>query len=187
MSKMKPTREPETLSIAAEGANEKSKFLEIELQQSLETFRVQFNLLMQVSLGIIAANVAFLGYALQQRRASLLCIGAGFPLLLLAVLNRGRRFMVPVLLSAIHLEHSTLGSDRGLVSTFLAHVNGIDYTRKLLDIRKINGVTARQTALRSMPLPFGHRGLMRAGAIASSCAQVLAGVLLWHFKTWPVI
>jgi hypothetical protein len=187
MPKPKPTHEPEVHSLAPEESHEKSKYVEIELQQSLETFRVQFNLLLQVSLGIIAANVAFLGYAVQQRRASLLCFGAVFPLLLLAILNRGRRFMVPVLFSAIQLERSTLGSDRGLVSTFLAHLNGTDYVKQLLGINRINGFKERHAALRSMPLPFGHRGLMRAGAIVSSGVQVLGGILLWRFGTWPSI
>ena len=137
--------------------------------------------------GIVAANVAFFGYSLQLGKALVICFGAIFPIALLATLQRGRKFMMPVLFSAVQLENQTLGNHRGLATTFLAHVNGAGYVIRLLEIGKINDIEKRHKALRAMPLPLGDRGLMRIGTVLAAIVQIAIGVILWFFKIWPPI
>ncbi len=164
-----------------------NKLIEIELQEAFVTFRTQFNLLVQVIAALMAANVAFLGYALTLGKAGVIAIGAIFPLGLLVALSRAHKLMAPILYSTLILEETHLGPQTGVMYDFLSYVHGQDYVSRLLKLRSIEGIETRRKALRKIPFVMGDRGVIRIVCWLAAVGQITLTVVLWRVFHWPLL
>jgi hypothetical protein len=66
----------------------KKEFAKEQLNQAIETFRWQINLLIQMTGGLMAADVAVAGIAFSAKNAGILPIGAVIPFILLVAFLR---------------------------------------------------------------------------------------------------
>src|SRR4051794_15332478 len=81
-----------------------SEFAKLQLQQSIDTFRGQLALIVQICLGLIAADAATIGYAIQQKFPAALWVGLFFPLAMIMAIRAILRMSIPVLAVAIGIE-----------------------------------------------------------------------------------
>lgn len=159
----------------------KNSLLEIELQEAFAIYREQSSLIVQFSAGIIAANVAYIGYVFTVNKAELIIAGTLFPLGLLIYLSRARNIIIPTLLSALMIEEKNIGKNKGLVYEHLLYMQGQDYVNTLLSFREIENHDERQRKLRKIALPLGGRGLIRFALWLTAIGQFIIGILFLFF------
>ena len=96
-----------------------SEFAAKELELAIGTFREQFSLLIQIATVLVIANVTVGGYAISEKIAGLLFFTALFPFSILFVSSGIRRYMLPIVYTAVAIEHK-YGQDEidWLASTF---------------------------------------------------------------------
>jgi len=160
----------------------KIRLLEIELQEAFAFYRTQFSLLIQFIAGVVAANVAYVGYVFATGKIELLMVGAIFPLGLLVALSRAHKVMMPILFSALSLEDMNLGHNTGVIYDYLFYMQGEDYVARLLSLRKVKDLDKRRRELVKVALPIGHRGLIRFSIFLAAIAQFIIGVLYLYLQ-----
>ncbi|MCC6602131.1 MAG: hypothetical protein IT327_02915 [Anaerolineae bacterium] len=163
------------------------QFVEVELKEALATFRSQFTLLVQVLAALLAANVAYLGYALQLEKAAIIAIGAVFPLAVLVVFFRAKKLMSPILFSAVNLEELIFDPGIGLVSNFLVHIHGQSYVDQLLSLSNEKDIEKRRRILKKLPIPMSSRGLVRTACVLAAVGQIALSLVLWLYFKWPLV
>jgi hypothetical protein len=160
-----------------------NKLLEIELAQSIETFRSLLNLVVSTFSILITANVALLGYAIANQRALLIGIGAIFPLAGLAVLYFVGRLIVPAIYTGLTIENQIQNRPDLFFWSLLAVMAGSSIP-KLALIINIQDPKERLKSLRQFGgyMPFGHVtiwGLLILSGIQVIAAPILAIVFNW--------
>jgi hypothetical protein len=168
------------------------EFAKLQLQQSIDTYRTQMTLLVQVCTVLVIANCTIVGFALTNKLPAVLIVSAIFPLLLGYVIETVGRLSVPILYTALNVEdrYGVSGFD-GLASTFLAFTSSVDYIRELRGIASTggdDGFRKRISQLRTMPRPRygGRRGVVRRFLELAMLVQVLAGIVLHYGAGWPI-
>jgi len=89
---------------------EHSESMRLQLQQAVETFRVQMSLLVQIWGFLIAADAILLGYALVQHKAVLLLAASGMPILMFLATRAMYLHGTPLLYVAVRLERELMPS-----------------------------------------------------------------------------
>ena len=59
----------------------------LQLQQSIETYRVQMSLLVQICTVLVVADATTVGYAIQQKLAGIIWVGVIFPVTMFLVIR----------------------------------------------------------------------------------------------------
>ncbi len=178
------TRSKKNKSVIDEESN---KILSAELTESFVTLRTLVTLVTQSLAALLAANVAYLGYALTTKKSLVLMGGALFPLLILAVLSRGRKWMIPVIYSILHIEKVTIGYEIGAGTNFISFIQGQKYVDKLLSINTKTSLEEKRMLLRKMPLPMGDKGITRLVCVLSAIGQIILGIILWKYFQWSFL
>lgn len=97
------------------------EFAKLQLQQSVETLRVQVSLLVQICTVLVLGDATVVGYAIQQRLAGVMWAGLIFPLAMRTFISFIMRLTVPIAATAVQIETEYREPGAfGLVSTFLA-------------------------------------------------------------------
>jgi hypothetical protein len=167
-----------------------AEFVRMQIEQSVETYRTQFSLLIQAITVLVLGNVTVAGYALSTQRASILFIGSLFPMMILYVMYRINKLMIPIVYTAVSLEQK-YGAARTdwLASTFLATAVSADGVSILREISAEQDYTLRIGRLRTvrMPLMGSGKGLTRAALALASVGQLVAPIVLNLVFRWPLL
>jgi hypothetical protein len=168
-------------------SNKDSDFANLQLKECIETFRSQFNLLIQIFTVFMLANVTILGFAISNQISGILLVGAIIPILLLYVAYGGSKFMLPVLYTAILLEkkYGERNTDY-LASTFISTMISVDFLNRLQEISRIKNFDERTTTLKRQKFTLIYRRKFRALLIFISIGQVAVAILLNIVFSWPL-
>jgi len=161
------------------------EFAKEQLHSAIETFREQLNLTVQIFATLITADIAIVGFAISQRIAGILLLGAILPLAIMMVSRAIARRMKPILFCAVGLEAKYGGdSDNWLASTFISSVLSPEYLKKLQDINNLQDRRDQIAQLRKMPSPLTTR--KTADLLVSSIAvgQIIVAVILVFRFNW---
>jgi len=143
-------------------------FIRLQIEQSMETYRAQFSLLVQVLTVMIVGDITVIGYGVNARSAGVMLVGALFPILGIYITYRVNKLMMPVIYTAVTLEQK-LGKEEAdwLASTFVATVSSLELVNTMKQIGQEHDPSERLKKLRRVKLPIigGGRGLMRRNRI----------------------
>jgi hypothetical protein len=165
---------------------EQSKILTTELSEAFVTFRTQLTLLTQTLTALLAGNIAYLGYAYSTQKSIVVMSGASFPIIMVVILDRVRKWMIPIIYSAIVIENRSVGREMGVVTNFIAFVQGQKYVDQLLAIGDETDLGKRRVELRKMALPMGDKGITRIVCITGAIAELVFGIILWRVFKWSL-
>jgi len=177
---VKPAKQASTID------DHQSKILQIELTETFVTFRTQLTLLTQALTALLAGNIAYLGYAYSTKKALLVMFSASFPIIILAILNRVRKWMIPIIYSAIVIENGSIGNGMGVITNFISFIQSPKYVNQLLEINKITDLEKKRAALRKMALPMGDKGFTRIVCVLGAVGEIVFGVILWQVFHWSL-
>ncbi|HEY5175602.1 MAG TPA: hypothetical protein VII95_08570 [Terriglobales bacterium] len=122
-----------------------------QLQQSVETYRVQLSLLVQICTVLVLADATTVGYSIQQRLAGLLWVGAVFPVVMIMCARVVGRMSVPVLATAITIEAKYNDPEvGGLISTFVAVAISPGFAERLTAAAMLDDRSSRAKALSAL-------------------------------------
>lgn len=164
-----------------------SEFDRLQFTQSMQTYRAQFTLLVQIATVLVIADVTIVGYAITERIASLLLIGALFPLGILYSIYAVYRLTLPVVYTIISLENKYGGLNANrFASTFLAFIRSPEYVDTLRSIGSVGDPWERIERLRHVSLPHlgSGKGIGRAMLISVMLGQIAASIVLAMFFNW---
>jgi len=168
---------------------EMPEITKIQLQQSVETYRVQLSLLVQISTVLAASDAAVVGYAAQQRIAAIIWAGLVLPVAMIVVIRVIFRLAIPVLATALAIETRYKNPEViGLMSTFVAVGTSHEFLERLRAAALIEHEPARMAALSSlgrMPVFVGGAPVKWA-LFLIVCGQACAPLLLWQFAKWQL-
>ncbi|MGD0293722.1 MAG: hypothetical protein ABSB30_07690 [Terracidiphilus sp.] len=170
---------------------EASEITRLQLQQSIETYRVQLSLLVQIHTILIVGDATFIGYAITQRLAGVIWFGLVFPVAMILMSRQIHRLTIPILATAVWIESRYADSDvGGLVSTFLSTVVSpslLEYIRAA-DLPDDKAERERLlAALYHKPFSFGGKTRMSKILLFITVLQVVAPVLLWRLADWGLL
>jgi hypothetical protein len=164
------------------------EFIKIQFQETIELFRSQLTMLVQAGTFLLLADVTVIGYAMNTRIAGILCIGALFPIMLWFLVTRVNQLMLPVLFTALSLEHR-YGDREGdwLASTFLSTLVSPDYPEQLRRLTSIADPIERLTQLRRFPGPLTTKlGPLPPIFLVGAVGHLVLPVILSLFFNWRV-
>ena len=81
-----------------------SSFIEKELGEALNTYRIQHTLVVQLTTAMLIINVSVIGFALERCNPYLIIIGGICQLIVIIIRIKSYQLMIPIIYSAIHLE-----------------------------------------------------------------------------------
>jgi hypothetical protein len=164
------------------------EFIKIQFQETIELFRSQLMMLVQAGTFLLLADVTVIGYAMNTRIAGILFIGTLFPIMLWFLITRMNQMMLPVLFTALSLEHR-YGDREGdwLASTFLSTLASPEYQEGLRRLTSIADRTERMTQLRQIPGPLTAKlGILPAVPLVGTAGHLVMPVILSLFFGWRV-
>lgn len=131
------------------------EFYKFELQQSIETFKTQFSLLVSILTVFVVSNVTVIGYAVTHRISTIFLIGAIIPLFMLFITRTTFRFMIPIIYTAISLEKQFEGEDTDLIiNTFARSIMRKDFVYEVYQITAIPSREERVRRVNKLKSPF---------------------------------
>jgi len=166
-----------------------SEIAKLQLQQSLETYRAQMSLLVQICTVLVVADATTVGYAVQQQLAGIIWVGAIFPLTIYLIIRTVFRLNLPILATAVSIESEYPDTAvMGLMSTFTAMAISPTFFERLRSATAIEPEAARLKALLALRRPsFGGIGHTKWLLIVIGIGQLVAPFLLCHFAHWPLL
>lgn len=163
------------------------EFARLEFEQAIETFRTQFNLVIQILTVFVVSDVTIIGYAISSQIAGIFMVGALIPLMMIIVIIGVSKFMIPVLYTALIIE-SQYGKRNTdwLVSTYISVVVSIKFIRRVQEISYIDNYDERIALLKKQKLEMVDRPHFRTLLFALSLLHVVSAVLLNIFFSWRI-
>jgi hypothetical protein len=162
-------------------------FVNGQLQQMNESYRMVITLTVQVMTVFVLGNVTLVGYAISQRIAGILLIGPIFPIgIFLTILITGRAAL-PIIYAYVNLEQKQGGYQADwLGRTIFSYLFKPKHIQRLLEIGKMPEWPQRLAAIKKMPILLvgTGKGLSRAGLVLIALGQVGAAFVLWGFFDW---
>ena len=116
---------------------EKEDFAFVEYKESLEMYRVELSIWMQIMTALAIANVTVLGFAVSNQKAGLFLVGSSIPILVLLSFIAFRRYLVSIAYRPIMLEAKYGDGSKSFVSTMIASFYSQQFVREL---RKLDGL-----------------------------------------------
>ncbi len=160
-----------------------------QLQQAVDTYRVQITLLTQILTAFVIANVSVIGYAVSAHVAGVVAVGAIFPLGSMFVIRRVSRLAIPLFYTAINIEKELGGSGLdGLVTTLLCFTHSVEYVESLRKLASLAPAEDRFRKLKEFPTPhlFGVTVRRHLTFPAIALAQLVAAGILHVCFCWPI-
>jgi hypothetical protein len=164
-----------------------SEFTKLQLQQCVETYRVQLSLLVQICTVFVIADATTVGYAFQQRLASVIWVGMVFPVTMLIVMRVVVSMTIPALAVAVSIEMKYKEEDlSGLMSSFVSVAISPEFLEKLRAAAAHSSETARISSLSRLTKPYLFSGSRMVKRILYLIifGHVVAPPLLWWFAGW---
>lgn len=167
--------------------NDELEFIHLQLTQAIETFRMQFNLLVQILTVFVIADVSILGYAISIQSVGIIMIAAIIPLFMIVVIYGASRFMIPILYTAIVLEDKYPKQNTDwLMATYLSVVVSTDFVEQLRDISQTKNHEQKIQKLRKQRLKMIDRRIFDILLLTISLTHLLTSfVLIWKFN-WKI-
>ncbi len=160
----------------------------VQLQQSVETYRVQLSLLVQICTVFVVADATVVGYAIQQRLAGFMWAGLVFPYGILSMMHIIARLTLPILATAVHIEAKYRDPEAsGLMSTYLASAVSPMFVEKMRAAMMHPTESERASALAALPSPHLSALTSRMVVIGVLLAQTIVPFVLWKFAGWPLL
>ena len=130
------------------GSEDFSKF---QLQEVLSTYRTQYTLLVQVFTVLTIADVSIIGYAVHEKMGGIIFVGIVFPITMLYVKYRVRKYMTAVIYTGLRIE-SRHGSpdDDWIVSTYVQLNYGSRYVRDMMEVANLSTRDERIKSLKTI-------------------------------------
>ncbi len=126
----------------------------LQLQQSIETYRVQMSLLVQMCTVLVVADATTVGYGIQQKLAGIIWVGMIFPVTMFLVIRVIFRLTLPVLATAIAIESRYKDTEvPGLMSNFISVSVSPTFFPTLKAASLIEDETERTKALQGLRRP----------------------------------
>ena len=165
-----------------------TEFAHLELAQAIETFRIQFNLLIQILTIFVISDVTVIGYAISSQISGIFFVGAFIPLMMLLVINGAEKYMMVVLYTAVVLE-SKYGKRNTdwLASTYISVVSSSKLIKRLYEISQIDDYEERIGTLRKQRLAIVRRTSFRFVLIVIAFAHVIVAFLLSSAFHWRLL
>jgi hypothetical protein len=160
----------------------------LQLQQSVETYRVQLSLLVQICTVFAVADATVVGYSIQQRLAGVMWAGVVFPFCMLLLIRIIVGLSIPIVATAVHIEarYQDAGT-HGLVSSFLAFSVSTEFVEELRTAMTSATERERARALGKLkPYLHGSGRRVRLTLMAVLVAQTVVPILLWKFAGWSL-
>ena len=161
----------------------------LQLSQAIETFRSQFNLLIQILTVFVVADVTIIGYAVSNQIAGVLLVGALVPLVMDLVSYGAGKFMLPVLYTAVVVEKNMkrYGKYDSLAETFISTLISTSFLDELHKISQIENYDDRLRALRKKNLPLVSRDRFRRMLAVVALMHVATALALGLAFNWPFL
>jgi hypothetical protein len=166
-----------------------TEIAKLQLQQSLETYRAQISLLVQICTVLVVADATTVGIAVQQQLAGIIWVGVIFPITIYLIIRTVFRLTLPILATAISIE----GEYRdpaipGLMSTFAALAISPTFFERIKSVTAIKSEAARLKALADLQRPsFGGISHTKWLLIVIIVGQLAAPFLLYHYAHWRLL
>ena len=167
-----------------------SDFTKMQLQQSIETYRVQLSLLVQICTVFVVADATTVGYAVQQRLGAVLWVGLIFPVSIILVIRVVVRMSIPILATAVSIETRYANPEiGGFVSTFVAATISQDFLNRIRSAGMLNDEQLRTRALVKLNKPYLFSGgrVVKRMLYLIILGQAVAPFLLWRFAGWGLL
>jgi len=174
----------------ARAVEEIPEFLKSQLQQAIETYRVQLTLLVQILIALTLANATVVGYALSTRLAGVLFVGSLFPALILVISRTVAHLSVPIVSAAIAIEQRYSPSwYRGLMTTFLSYSMSPSVALAISTRAATESGNCGSDQLKTVPaLTVGtDRGILRLVLIGGCLGQIIAPFVLARLPGWRLL
>lgn len=163
------------------------EFIKSQFEQSMETYRTQLTLLSQLTAVLVIANATVVGYAISSQKSGILLIGPLFPIMILCIAHSIFRLMVPVIYTAVSLEHK-YGAPHidFLATTFLSISMSTEYVDELKAISMNQDPVERIRQLRGVtrPLLGSGRNIVTTALVLVALGQFIAPVILSLLFKW---
>jgi hypothetical protein len=155
----------------------------LQLQQSIETYRVQMSLLVQICTVLVVADATTVGYAIQQKLAGIIWVGTVFPITMYLIIRVIFRLTLPVLATAIAIESKYKDPEvAGLMSNFVSISISPTFFPRLRAASLIEDESGRIKALQTLRRPaFSGVSPTKWMLIMIIVGQLLTPLLLQHF------
>jgi hypothetical protein len=127
------------------------EFEKIQLEQSMETFRMIQDRLFMIILGLIVANVTIIGFAIDKQKPLIALIGIACYILMWFYIKVSRRFINAATITAMSIEEKY--GDRSiewLVTSSLKKTANKDVRNTILNIRKLNNLEDRLNIIQKL-------------------------------------
>lgn len=168
-------------------ATVKGEFIKAQFEQTLETFRALYAILIQILTVMVVADATVVGYAITTQISGILFIGTLFPLVMLYIIIRTYKLMLPIAYTAVSLEHRYGGHGADwLASTFLGLTISPEYVATLKTISSMPNYAERFERLRHTREPAlgTATGLTRLALYAIGLGHIIAPVILSLLFHW---
>jgi hypothetical protein len=164
-----------------------SEFTLSQINQAIETYRTQYNFLIQLGAALVAADVTIIAVALSTKIAGFLVLGSIFPFsIYISFRSIGKR-MIPIVYSAIILEKQYLPqNNEGLISTYLATILSTQYINDLISISTIMDQEKKFKRLRKVRVPISNNSTIRILILLVTGVQIAVAYVLTAYFNWSL-
>lgn len=175
------------LTLATMNGGEKD-FICLQFAQSIETFRAQYNLAVQIFTALVIADVTIVGFAVSNKISGIVLIAGMFPLLIIYVAYGANQHMIPVLYTAITIETKYgMQNEDWLASTFFSARVSPELLRRWQEISKIENFEERIAAIRKQRMGLVHNKRFRITLLIISLLHIAGAAFLSLVFKWKFL
>lgn len=165
------------------------EFIKSQFEQAMETYRTSLSLLIQVIAVLVIANATVVGYAISTQISGILFIGPLFPITIMCIAHTVFKLMLPIIYTAMNLEHKYDFNIDFLATTFLSVAMSPEYVDELTAISSIQDPVERTKRLRgaTRPLLGSGKRIITGALILIALGQIIAPIILSMHFGWRLL
>jgi ascorbate-specific PTS system EIIC-type component UlaA len=167
---------------------EKYEFVKLQIEQALEIYRAQLSMLLQSLTAFIVGDMTLIGFAVNQRNASMILLGTAFPMVAFYIIKKTNEILVSMLFTAVSLEQKYGGDDDWLASTLLAVANSPEALADMKSVATESNFETRIRRLKKASAPPFRKGvgLIRSLLVLAIIGQIIAPIFLTVYFQWKL-
>lgn len=164
-------------------------FLVTQYEQAMETFRHGVTSLAQLVTVFVLADITLLGFAIDNKIAGIIWIGALFPLFIMNSASVVGKLLAPTIFTAYGLEQKCGAAIGGLMHTGLRVNLSLEVANKLAAISALSNLDEQAVQLRRLDISmFGRRKtVVNLLLIFVTLIHMIAPVLLTSYFAWKLL
>jgi hypothetical protein len=165
------------------------EFVKSQIQQSLESYRSNLSVLVQMLTVLIVGNVTVVGFALNRQSSGIFLVGVVFPIIAFYLIHKINAMLIPALFTAVTLEQKYGGkTDNWLASTILSAGLSPEAMEEMMEIANITDYNSRMRKLRKASVPPFRKGigLVRFSLLLIAIGQIVSPFLLTLLFGWKL-